>query len=210
MFCSSACRSWHRRRLRRMRAKTEDVQAARTANCPECGASWTVGGGTSLLGSVLLSPLPQAGMAPTAQGKGRGARPLVTPSRNRSTRRGVRSGRRQAAGGRRAPGSLAGGGTTRSGRGLTRTCVRVGGASAVGRGDVMRAAGTGPGSPARSPSVPRGRPRTYEAGETAPSSPACTHPLPARRSPHLRVTPSSPAKGGSSLGPTARGTTRTV
>ncbi|WP_331742919.1 hypothetical protein OG762_51395 (plasmid) [Streptomyces sp. NBC_01136] len=43
VFCSSACRARHWRRLRRTRARTEAVQAARTANCLECGTSWTVG-----------------------------------------------------------------------------------------------------------------------------------------------------------------------
>ncbi|MDX3781290.1 MULTISPECIES: DUF6192 family protein [Streptomyces] len=32
------------------------------ANCPECGTSWTAGG-TSRLGTLLLSPLPQTGLA---------------------------------------------------------------------------------------------------------------------------------------------------
>jgi hypothetical protein len=43
VFCSSACRSRHWRRMRRARARTEAVQAGVTANCPECGTSWTVG-----------------------------------------------------------------------------------------------------------------------------------------------------------------------
>lgn len=43
VFCSSACRARHWRRMRRARARTEAVQADRTANCPECGESWTVG-----------------------------------------------------------------------------------------------------------------------------------------------------------------------
>jgi hypothetical protein len=56
-LCSSACRSRRWRRLRRTRARTEAVQAARTANCQARGASWTVGVEHPCLGTVLLSPL---------------------------------------------------------------------------------------------------------------------------------------------------------
>jgi hypothetical protein len=43
VFCSTACRSRHWRRMRRARARTEAVKAGVTSGCPECGASWTVG-----------------------------------------------------------------------------------------------------------------------------------------------------------------------
>lgn len=43
VFCSSACRSQHWRRMRRARARTKAVQAAAMSSCPECGTSWTVG-----------------------------------------------------------------------------------------------------------------------------------------------------------------------
>lgn len=105
VFCSLGYRSRHWCRLRRTRARTEAVQAAGTANCAECGMSWTVGVEPSLLGTVLLSPLPQTGKVPAVQGRGRGVRPRVTPSRNRAPRSGVcapAGGRRQAAGGHRA------------------------------------------------------------------------------------------------------------
>lgn len=41
-FCSSVCRSRDWRRLRRPQVRTEAVRAARTGNCQECRASWTV------------------------------------------------------------------------------------------------------------------------------------------------------------------------
>lgn len=43
VFCSSACRSRHWRRMRRTRARTEAVQAGLMSSCLECRVSWTVG-----------------------------------------------------------------------------------------------------------------------------------------------------------------------
>ncbi|MFF4522647.1 hypothetical protein [Streptomyces bluensis] len=43
VFCSSACRSRHWRRMRRAQARTEAVKVGAMACCPECGASWTIG-----------------------------------------------------------------------------------------------------------------------------------------------------------------------
>jgi hypothetical protein len=97
VFCSSSCRSGHWRRLRRTRARTEAVQADRTANCPECGASWTVGVGTSSLGTVLLSPLPQTVLAQTAHEAGQGA---SAPGGGEAA---SRAGAVRPAGGRRPP-----------------------------------------------------------------------------------------------------------
>lgn len=42
VFCEAACRSRHWRRMRRARARTEEVVGA-TAGCLQCGVSWTVG-----------------------------------------------------------------------------------------------------------------------------------------------------------------------
>ncbi|MFE6939557.1 hypothetical protein [Streptomyces chartreusis] len=63
VFCSAACRSRHWRRVRRTRARSEAALAGQTSNCPERGASWTVGVEQSCLGNVLLSPLPQTRLA---------------------------------------------------------------------------------------------------------------------------------------------------
>lgn len=43
VFCETACRSRHWRRMRRARARTETVKAGVSAWCPQCGVSWTVG-----------------------------------------------------------------------------------------------------------------------------------------------------------------------
>lgn len=55
---------------------------------------------------------------------------------------------------RSRPVTPAGGGATRPGHGPTRTRVCIGGASTAGRGEAIRAGGTGSASPARCPSVP--------------------------------------------------------
>ncbi|MGW0836565.1 hypothetical protein [Streptomyces prunicolor] len=56
VFCKDACRSRSWRRMRRTRARTEAVTAGARAECPQCGAEWTVGV-DRLVSAVYCSPV---------------------------------------------------------------------------------------------------------------------------------------------------------